>query len=265
MSKVTKETHVDGLGTIFYCNDSAFDDASEAVLNTKADGLITLKELAYARIQEGKDSSVSTNGSYVKEGSLFVPKVSNKRIWLRESLVLQNPADAVKAHKKGNEYLLPEDFDVDKHLEQIGKDNYFVVSDTTPVPTNRFDEDSRMQWAFGDVAQQYGQFLADAGIKNVNIYMHTNNDNHIDSRARPFANQLWLHRLGDYFYFLGLYRSLYDNGGVRGVRRDSNAVGVAQKNSDLYNTKQIFDALDKAGLSIKGNLEKTVLDNLRNQ
>ena len=49
---------------------------------------------------------------------------------------------------------------------------------------------------------------------------------------------------------------------VRGVRYD-NAVGVAQKNSELYSPMQFFAAMDKVGLSVKGDLEKAVLETLR--
>jgi hypothetical protein len=90
MSNAQIETHINGLGNIFYCNDSAFDDASKAVLK-KSDELISLRDLAYGRIVDAKangnwkNSSLNTNGSYVKEGSLFVPNAENKRIWLPES------------------------------------------------------------------------------------------------------------------------------------------------------------------------------------
>jgi len=263
MSNVKKETHVDGLGTLYLCNDSAFDSASKAVLTT-ADSLITLRNLAYARIQEGKDSSVSTNGSYVKEGSLFVPKAANKRIWLRESLVLAHPSDAVASHKRGDEYVLPEGFNVDAHLEQVGKDNYFILTNTDSVPTNRFGEDERTVWLFGDQAKAYGEFLGSEPkkIENVNIWMYTGNDKHIDSQKGPFANQLWLHWLGDNSDVDGNNWGLNNSNSVRGVRYE-HAAGVAPKNSDLYSPSQFFEALDKAGLTIKGDLEKTVLDTLR--
>jgi hypothetical protein len=231
MANVQFETHVDGLGTIYSCDDSAFDEALEAILK-KSDGLITLRDLAYARIQQGKDSSVSQKGSHVREGSLFVPRAANRRIWLRNSLILDNPSVAVEAHRAGGEYLLPLYFNVDRYLEQIGKDNYFLLTDTTPVPTNRFGEDARMQWAFRDLAQQYGQFNADAGIEYFNTFMWnntvwTNNDNYIDRQGRPFASQLWLRWLDELSDIRGA-TGLSVNNGVRGVRYEPAESG-AQK------------------------------------
>jgi len=260
MTKAKIETQVEGLGDIYYCNDSAFDDASKAVLG-KATALISFRDLAYARIKEGKDSSVSQNGSYVREGSLFVPNADNKRIWLRESLVLQNPIDAVKAHKKGNEYLLPEDFNVDAHLEKVGKGNYLVLTDTSAVPTDRFGEDARTVWAFDDQAKEYGAFLKDAGISASNIWMYTDNDKGIDKQSRPFANQLWLRGLGSDSDFSGGYRDLGDDSWVRGVRRES-AEGGALKNVGVYTPTEFLTASGNVGLVITGDLEKTLLAEL---
>ena len=71
MSNVQKETYVEGLGTIYFCNDSAFDTALKAVLK-KSDELISFRDLAYARIQDAeahggnwKESSLCAKGSYV--------------------------------------------------------------------------------------------------------------------------------------------------------------------------------------------------------
>jgi hypothetical protein len=169
---------------------------------------------------------------------------------------------AVASHKRGNEYILPDNFNVDAHLEQVGKDNYFVLTDTTPIPTNRFGEDERTVWAFQDQAKGYGEFLKDAGISASNIWMYTGNDKHIDGQKGPFANQLWLRWLANDSNFFGNSGILGSSSRVRGVRYD-NAAGVAQKNSDHYSPQQFFDALDKAGLTVKGDLEKTILATLR--
>jgi len=71
-----------------------------------------------------------------------------------------------------------------------------------------------------------------------------------------------LHRLVYSSSIDGHRRYLSTDLRVRGVRYD-NAVGVAQKNSDLYSPMQFFAAMDKVGLSVKGDLEKAVLETLR--
>jgi hypothetical protein len=259
MSHVYEEAKVAGLGTIFYCNDSAFDEASRAVLE-KSEGLISLRDLAYARIENGKNSSLSENGSYVREGCLFVPKSKNRRIWLRESLVMQNPGSAVEAHKKNMEYLLSKGFNADAYLEQIDRDNYFVLSDTSPIPTRRFGEDERTVWAFQDMAEDYGDFLEnEAGISVVRIWMSTDDDKYIDRQPRPFANQLWLRRLDYYSDIDGDLRLLYDNGRVRGVRREAAEGGAKKPKKNLYSRRDIVLGLHKAGVASGSALEKMIM------
>ncbi|MFH1182217.1 MAG: hypothetical protein V1702_04620 [Candidatus Woesearchaeota archaeon] len=224
MANVQTEAQIKGLGTIVYCNDASFNVGLDAVLRG-SNGLISLRDLAYARIQAGKAMSVSQNGSFVREGSLFVPKTGNKRIWLRDSLMLLDPSDAVKAHRKCDEYLLPKSFNVDAYLEQIGKDNYLVLKDTSAVPTNRFGEHERMVWAFQDQAEKYGQFLKSVGIHHVKIWMYPDYDEHIDMQLGPFAYQLWLRGLKNNSRIDG-GRSLDRNTWVRGVRRESAEGGA---------------------------------------
>jgi len=221
MANVDTECVVAGLGTVVYCVDSSFDKASKAVLK-ESDGLISFRDLAYARIVDAeasgswKNSSLCANGSYVKEGSLFVPKSNNRRIWLSDSLVLQEPALDVKIKRNGVQYVLKK-FKVSEYLEQIGRDNYFVLFDTSKIPTDRFGEDARTVWAFKDQAKDYGLLLKDAGIKTMKIEMY--NYNNIDSESRPFTYQLWFHGLdgGSYIGANSRIRN-FGNDGVRGVR-----------------------------------------------
>jgi len=240
MSNVQIEKHVNDLGNIFCCIDSAFDDASKAVLK-KSTELISARDLAYARIQDAKangswkNSSLCNNGSYVREGSLFVPNSDNKRIWLRESLVLQNPSDAVKAHKKSNEYV-PKNFKVDEYLEQIGQDNYLIVSDTSSVPTNRLGEDARTVWMFKDQAKEYGNFLKDSGKTAMNIWMYNTDDKHINSQSGPFANQLWLRGLVDISSIDAFNWDLSLDNRVRGVNREPSESSTS-KIAELYSPK----------------------------
>jgi len=50
-----------------------FDQAKEALENEGYE-MISLEQMAQLRIQEGKDSFVSKNGNWTKEGFLYVPK-----------------------------------------------------------------------------------------------------------------------------------------------------------------------------------------------
>jgi len=213
MPNVQIETRVNDLGNIFCCIDSAFDDASKAVLK-KSTELISARDLAYTTIQDAKTKSDRRDiplmySSFVKEGSLFVPNAVNRRIWLRESLVLQNPSDAVKAHSQNNEYF-PENFKIEEYLEKIGKDNYLILSNDVyaeiiigvkgyrggnsfSIPTHRFGEDDRTVWLFKDQAKEYGELLNGLGINYIDTSMYGGRYNtyrQIDCQKAPFANQL---------------------------------------------------------------------------
>jgi len=249
MATVHLEANIRGLGDVFYCNNSSFTDASNVVLE-KSDELISLRDLAYAQMVEAKRgrnwrrSSLCTNNSYVKEGSLFDPKSSlhnfyaRKSILLRESLVLQNPSDAVTDHQFSNEYV-PKNFNLEEYLEQIGKDNYLVVtremlSTRNSIPTDKFGENPLTVWAFSDQAEKYGLFLRNADIYSIKIWTYGNNSLEYYKESQPIANQLFLND----FYALGIScngKNLNYNVRVRGVHHEL-VENNASPNTRLYDS-----------------------------
>lgn len=224
MSEVIEEANVKGLGNIIYCVNAPFDEALSAI-QSKGAKIITLSELAYTRTQNDKEHSLSQNGSYVKEGSLFVLNSEHKRYLLRNSLVLKDPKSAVEAHRHSKEYFLGNDFNVNTFLEKLEKNAYLVLDDLTPVPTDRFGEDQRTVWCFGRHAKDYGLFLKDSGIEKTGFYLYTDNDSGLSAQKKPFANQLWLRRLGDYSVVFGCNRLLGSDDGVRGVQSEKTCEG----------------------------------------
>lgn len=237
-----KEAHIDGLGTIFCCEHPDFKSSLEAIMK-ECDEVISLRDLAYARIKQGKFGILTFNDSFVCEGSLFIPKNENKRILLRESLVLKNPGDYGCYEVAIDEYYLPENFNVEVYLEQIGKDNYLVLKDTSRVPADRFGEDERAVWLYQDKAKDYGLFLEgmaemvlitrgldqgyEKSIPELIIGMHTGRDEYIDTQPRPFADQLWLGGHSSPSWISG---NCYTQGyRIRGLHREP-AEGGAQKN-----------------------------------
>ena len=81
------------------------------------------------------------------------------------------------------------------------------------IPTKRFGEDELTNYAFGKSAKEYGEFLKEAGIKEMPIYL-------ANIGTAPFARQAWLHGLdsGDWSGLLGDISSLNFDDAVRGVR-----------------------------------------------
>jgi len=242
----TYEADVKGLGTVHKV-DKPFDEALKTIKDAGA-SVIAARDLAYSRIQEGERSSLSTNGSYIKEGVLYVP---DKTLFIRNSPLLNQKlaGKAVQAHRDGSEFYfdkkLPEKYqeqaqaDKDKSPEkrrilEVGKRGRFNI------PTNRFKDEELTLWLSKDQAEAYGSFLKDNGISKMPVYSS-------DNDKRNFANQLWLCRLDDRSE-LGGYGGLLDFGyGVRGVL--NSAEGTQSKKSDsktrLPYTQRQVDSISK--------------------
>ncbi len=258
--KIEQEANIKDLGIIKLYTGESYDKKLDAV---KSDGakLISARDLAYARRQAGKNHSLCQNGSYVKEGSLFVPDGKVKRYFLRNSLVLRNPSNAVEQHRKNEEYFLKEDFHVKKFLEKLPKGAYLAVNNTSSIPVTRYGEDERTVWLFGDQAQAYGTFLKDSGVSESNIFM--NNDNkYVDAQPKPFANQLWLGGLGDDSNIGGGDGGLNDDGGVRGVLRvageaRTQKISLPYSNKDVEKQTKLVQEV-RAGNLKASELEKTI-------
>jgi hypothetical protein len=240
-----KEAHIDGLGTIFYCEHPDFKSSLEAIMK-ECDEVISLRDLAYARIKAAKSSTLLHDGSFVREGSLLIPKKENRRIALRKSLVMEDPGDYGCYEVAIDQCYLPENFNVDAYLEQIGKDNYLILNDISRVPANRLGEDERAVWLYQDQAKNYGLFLESmaemrliyGSYKKVTpeliIDMIFASDELIDKQPRPYAHQLLLSGLS----FGGRSSLSYISGDsmgagvgyrIRGLHREP-AEGGAQKN-----------------------------------
>jgi hypothetical protein len=253
------EATIKSIGRVEY-QEKPFDEAYQNIVK-RSGKLITARDLAYARIEKGKNNHLSTNGSYVREGSLFVPKSNHKRYWLRDSLVLQNAAEAASQHRKNEEFFLKDDFQAEKFLKNLSSGDYLILDDLSPIAAGNFANDTRAKWLFKDVAEKYGAFLQNAGVNKIDIFMN-NDNNYIDSKDKCFVNQLWVHGVGDDSDVSG-DGGLYVSDTVRGVFSIKGAAGGDAKIHLLYNSKQINGiktALHKQGIS--GDLEKRILISL---
>ena len=245
--------------------EAPFDQALAAI-DSKDGVIITAKQLADARMQFDRNHSLSTNGSYIREGNLFVPNSEHRRVLLRNSLIFGNPAEAVKAHRSGNEYNIPGTVDSVLGKLKEGKD-YIFLDKLDAVPTDRFGEDGRMVFLFGKSAQDYGLWLNNdgKGVKETGFY-NFRNDSHIDKQSGMFADQLWLHWLVSGSDVNGCGRSLSDNLTVRGVQSIGEAGAKKKPIVQTYTPKQM-DAYVRKGLhqaGISGDLEKRIITNIAN-
>jgi hypothetical protein len=207
-----------------------FDDA-KAELESNGYRVISLEENARLRMQEGKDSYVSGNGNWTREGVLYLP---DKRIFLtKNSPIMDNAKDATDCHRQGKDfYLTPE------QIEKALADSVEIKD--RKFPTNRLGENELTVYAFGETAKQYGEFLKKAGIEEMPVWL-------ADVQDKPFARQLWFWVLDGRSGLGGSDRNLLGSSRVRGVRI-SGAEGT-QKNIECYSVNKIADALKKANLS----------------
>jgi hypothetical protein len=228
--------------------EAPFDQALKALKKEKYN-LISLEENAQLRIQEGKDAFISQNGNYVKEGVIYLP---SKEVYLTKiSPIIQNAQEATECHRKGKEFYLNKS-QTEKALKDAVK---FPKNSNYEIPTSEFGNDAITAFAFGKIAKDYGNFLKEAGINAMPVWLAS-------CENKPFARQMWFGRLGsvDGSGLDGGRGLDCSNSRARGVR--SNAEGVAQKisNVESYTPKQISSALK--GLGING-LEKQILESLR--
>ena len=236
--KITRDINPTGMASAYI--QAPFDKAKQA-LESEGYKIISLERNAQLRIQQGKDSYISRNGNWVKEGFLILP---NDKFYLTKlSPIMENPKEATKAHKNGQEFYLN-----DNQIQESLEDSVKITD--RKIPTKRFGENQLTVYTFGEQAEDYGLFLQDANIEEMPIWLPNSED-------KAFSRPLWFWSLGGRSYLCGDDWDLCYGYRMRGVQED--AVGVA-KTQKVYTSKQIQKALKT--LNIKG-LEKDILDVLR--
>ena len=243
LTKPTLEIEVKGLGKI-YRADLPFNKALESLNEEKAK-IISSRELAYARIKEGRNSSLSNYGSYTREGFLYL---KNEPVLLALDsplLDLELAEKAVEANKKGN-YFLTDRKVYKKYREQAEKEknnsplNRKVLilpkRENYKVPTNKFNDDKLTLFLFKDQAENYGNFLRDNKINEMLVWLI--DKSYVDSQKGTTLTQLWLHHIDDRSGVVGYDGSLNFNDRVRGVFEKPGEAGrVFEKGSKIKKSK----------------------------
>jgi len=225
-----------------------FDESKEA-FEEKGFRVISLAENARLRIQEGADSYVSRNGNYTREGIVYIPKKGN--FLTLNSPVLYEAEKATQAHREGREF-----YPTEEAIEKALEDSVQFPDKNIEIPTKRFSDEELTVWTFGgeEVARQYGEFLKQAGIKEMPVWVV--GKDYVNDKNKPFVRQMWFRCLGGRSGLGGYGRVLYC-GRVRGVCED--AEGVA-KNLESFTLEQLQRALKTANLL---GIEAILLESLR--
>ena len=179
-------------------------DVAKKTLERANYRIISLEENARLRMQEGKDSYVSRNGNWTREGFVYIPE---KGIFLtKNSPIFDNAREAIKCHRKGKEFYLTKD-----QIEKALADSIQIPRDIKSISTERFADDKITVYAFGNSAQDYGNFLKEAGINGMPIWL-------CDLEEKPFARQLWFRNLDGGSVLGGSYWGLHGDDRMRGVK-----------------------------------------------
>ena len=179
-----------------------FDKALEALTENGYEP-ISLLQNAQLRIQQGVNSYISENANWTREVFVYIPK---KGAFLtRIPLIIENAREATQAHRERRVYLLT-DAQVERTLEDSVK-----IKEEEKIPTNTFGENEITNYAFGEYSERYGQFLKEAGIKEMPIWL-------ADLKDKPFATQMWFRSLIDSSVLYGAGKDLHDDRRLRGVK-----------------------------------------------
>lgn len=130
--------------------------------------IISAEENARLRIREGKHAYISQWGrNWIREGFIYIPQ---KGAFLtKKSPIMDNPEDATKANSKEMHYFI-----TPEQMEWALSDSIKIKDIDFKVPVNHFGDDEITSYVFGDVAQSYGEFLADAGIDAMPVIVQRN-------------------------------------------------------------------------------------------
>jgi len=225
-------------------------DKAKSELEKEGYRIISLEENAKLRMREGKDSYVSRNGNWVKEGMIYL---HGRKIHLtKNSPIMDNPVEATNCHRNGQEYNI-----IKEQIEKALADSFkFEKTGDYTIPTNRFGEDPLTVYIFGEkTAEDYGNFLRqEVNIKKMPVSF-------VDGKInKPFARQVWFRYLGDWSGLIGFDWNLGCNYRARGVRGEFVNAEGGQKISDNYSIKDIQKVLKEKDLS---GIEEIVIDGLK--
>lgn len=235
-----EKINVDVKGKMLSAYIEAHFDKGKKALESEGYRVISLEENAGLRMQEGKDSFVSRNGNWTREGVIYVP---HKGIFLtKNSPIMDNAKEATDCHRNGRDYYL-----TDSQVEEALDDSVELKAGN--IPTNRFKDNKITVYAFGNSVERYGQFLRNAGIKEMPVWLE-------DMQDKSFARQLWFRYLDGGSGLVG-DGGLDGGGGVRGVRESAEGT---TKNSEVYTVRDIQKVLKAKGLT---GIEKILVDGLK--
>jgi hypothetical protein len=218
-----------------------FDQAFKE-LSAEGYKLISLQQNARLRIEQGKDAVVSRKGNWVREGAIYIPGASHV-LFVRESPVLEMPEQATQAHRQGKEVYI-----TSGQLVKAEQSSIKIPYGQKNIPTERFKDEALPVWAFGDKAEDYGNFLREADIIKVNFLLICKG--FVDKQTGPFSYQIWFEDIGSGFSLNGrtdlIFNCCNTSRGVRGDVVATSAEGMQKNLEDRVTLTQLRESAGKA-------------------
>ena len=210
-----------------------FDQAVAALQREKAT-LATAQQVAQARIVAGPEHNVSQHGSWVAENFVYFPSGQIFITPAKYSPILKYAFEATAAHRSGEEFYISEEEAAS--LEKLAKSGevYTLKQPKYFISIKNFAKDGLARFVFGDTTADYANFLQEAGVKEVPVWLA--DSGLAKERKVPFARALWLHYVGGMSGLGGNYRFPNSVNRARGVRKAS----TTQKSVDAANAYKLI-------------------------
>ncbi|MBS3064779.1 MAG: hypothetical protein J4472_03120 [DPANN group archaeon] len=225
-----------------------FDKALAALQRENAT-LATAQQFVKARIVAGPDPKVSQYGSWVAENFVYFPSGKILVTHAENSPILKHPAEATEAHRNGIEFHISEEEAASlKELAKSGEVYTLKKNKNYDLPIKKFAKDGLVRFIFGDTTADYANFLQEAGINEVPVWLA--DSRWAKAQKVPFARALWLHNVNNWSGLGGDGGNLYNYRRTLGVRKASDQ--VSQKTADAANDYESI--AKKYGLESPDNL-----------
>jgi len=171
-SSLILEDKIEGVGQIYLTS------CPTTKLSNVQGEILSARDLVYAAISRGFNSSLMKLSSGVKEGIIYTSD-KNRPILVSDTHRLDKKTlskfkeDYSIDQKFVRSYLELAEEDKNKDLMDKGaltiKIDYDKNCGNFDIPTNRFGEEELTLWSLKDQAKEYGYFLRENGVKNLRI------------------------------------------------------------------------------------------------
>ncbi len=187
-----KEEYIEGIGQFLYnIKIPSFDKSLEALADMGA-SIPSTRDFAFVIIKTGREIY-----GPVREAIIHYPNEGN--LLIRNSLILESKALAESgaiAHAHGKEIYLEGEHEekarllLEKAKKYPENDEAIFLRNHLLISTQRFSEDKRIKWLFGDTQEDINAILNKEHIKEISF--HVDSKDEVNRHAKPYTNQLWL-------------------------------------------------------------------------